>query len=290
MLARTSADAQPVSAVASVATTLAATLPSERALAMKAFASSEASSLPGRERVRQRLEVVERVVDVAQGVEANEARGQQRGGAVAPEAVVALRAGDQHIGNRAGVGHAQDVRRQVVTRSGAAGRIMHGDQVPGHLRKADDVVFQFALRVGHDQAVPGQHPVADDRQNHALRLTGPRRTERQNAARRVFAAQVKRAGAVIQPPFVLAPERAQEAHAFPVLAAVAAVFAHRAEMRRSQRATPDRRAAQPVHPLAQPPTLPQPVVQDDVRHTHHHTPHQSGHEQPCAVNGRAVRR
>jgi hypothetical protein len=77
---------------------------------------------------------------------------------------------------------------------------------------------------------------------------------------RVFAAQVECACAIIPPPAVFTPERAEKRHAFAVLSAVAAIFAHRAEVRRSQRTPPDCRAAQAVHALAQPAALPQPIV------------------------------
>jgi len=53
--------------------------------------------------LRQRFEVIHRVVDFTAVRKTDETDGQQRGGTVRPESVIARRRRDKHIGNSAGI-------------------------------------------------------------------------------------------------------------------------------------------------------------------------------------------
>jgi len=81
-------------------------------------------------------------------------------------------------------------------------------QMPGHLGKT----ITCSLSSPADRPRPSyvrQHPVADYRQDHALRLTDPA-PPRVRMPREASSAQVKHARPVIQSPLVLAPKTLPE--------------------------------------------------------------------------------
>lgn len=147
-----------------------------------------------------------------------------------------------------------------------------------------DVRRDLALRVSDDQRMPGQHPVGDRGQDDALRLARTRTAQRQDAARHVLAAERKASGSHIEPPFLFAPERAEQGQPFRILAAKAAVLAGGAEVRRSQRPAFNRWGTQTVDPLAQPATVPEQTVQSERGHEQGERQHRTEQEQPHRVH------
>ena len=119
---------------------------------------------------------------------------------------------------------------------------MHDDQVTGDGGILQNMRGDFALRVSHDERMPGEHPVGNRGQDNALRLTRTRTAERQDTARHVFSAEAELPGSHIEPPLLLAPECAEQDQAFGIRTAEAAVLAQGAEVRRSQRPAFDRSA------------------------------------------------
>src|SRR5258708_1919172 len=98
--------------------------------------------------------------------------------------------------------------------------------------KAEDVIRDFPLRVGNDQAVTGQHPIRNHRQNYALCFTTARSAERQDTSRCVLTIQAKPSEAVIQAHPISAPECSEEGNSVGITSSVATILAVGTEMRR----------------------------------------------------------
>ena len=133
-----------------------------------------------------------------------------------------------------------------------------------HSCKIQDMPGDLALRVGNDQAVACQHAIRDHRKDNALSLTRPWPAKRQDTACRIFTIQTELAKAMIQPPFAVAPERAQEGYAVFILTAVAAILSESAKVRRSHCSTLGVRTPQAVYLFAQPAAVAQYLVQPDT--------------------------